>query len=223
MEEFLGILFCGGKGKRLGDVTAYISKAYMPVYDRPAFKYPLALLERSKYIKEIAILTNEDNNDKIKLLGYRTVIQSGSGVRDMFTGLHFIKKRIRTKRHYVLMPCDNISNISVDSTIEQFIETEADIYFNLVNIRDRRKLSEMGAYDSERRRICYRSKKRISNLGVVAPYVVRNNLSVKSGRDHEVINRARHGCSFHDGFWFDIGDFDGFLKCNQFIAKRTSG
>jgi dTDP-glucose pyrophosphorylase len=49
MGSFLGILFCGGRGLRLGKITEYISKAFVPVYDRPVFMYPLAQLEASKF------------------------------------------------------------------------------------------------------------------------------------------------------------------------------
>ena len=98
MEKFLGVLFCGGRGERLGEITNFISKSFIPVYDKPVFRFGLELLENSKKIEEIIILTNEDNDTKLRQLGHRTIVQSDSRVNDMFSGWDFVKKYLRTKK-----------------------------------------------------------------------------------------------------------------------------
>ena len=68
MEEFLGVLFCGGRGRRISSFTDYISKSFIPVYDKPVFKFGLEITGESKLINEIILLTNEDNDLKLSQL-----------------------------------------------------------------------------------------------------------------------------------------------------------
>ena len=178
MAKFLGILFAGGRGTRLGVITEYISKAFVPIYDRPVFMYPLAQLEASRYVDEIIILTNDENDGKLRHLGHQTIIQDDRCVHNMFSGLRFIKEVVNTRKHFALMPCDNISDIKLDETIEMFMESDVDICFNIAYVEDKQKLSEMGVLDTRANRMCYKPKDFISNWGVVTPYVVRNSFHV---------------------------------------------
>ncbi|MEO0105977.1 MAG: sugar phosphate nucleotidyltransferase [candidate division WOR-3 bacterium] len=225
MEKFLGILCAGGKGKRLGMITNYISKPFVPVYDRPAFLYPLKQMECSKYIDEIIILTREENNEKFASLGYETIIQDDRVVRDMFSGLSFIKKKKKTNRHFVLMPCDNISRINIDAVINLFLsKPEIDIAFCIKVIRDRKKLRDMGVYDPRRKMVYYKPKLPPSPYGVLAPYVVRNTLKIPPVSDAQVLNRSNFIVYDYRGFWFDIGDVESLFNCTKFLrglyAKR---
>ncbi len=117
MEKFLGVLFCGGRGTRLGEISRYVSKPLIPVYDRPAFMFGLELLHRSRLISDIIILTNSENDKALSKAGVPTLIQNDKLVHDMYTGWEFVKKKTRTKSHGVLVPSDNISEISADKLI----------------------------------------------------------------------------------------------------------
>lgn len=221
MEEFLGILFAGGKGIRMGLITQYISKAFIPVYDRPVFMYPLAQLKASKYISEIMILTNNENNDKLSQLGYKTIIQDDNLVHDMFSGLYFIKKMINTNKHFVMMPCDNISGLVVDRTIEVFLRTDVDICFNITRIMDKQKLREMGVYNPDTNRIRYKPENPASRWGVIAPYVVKNSFRIpEKSTDEIVFNQANWSYTEHRGYWFDVGDIEDLTKSSTYMAKR---
>src|SRR2546421_8380422 len=110
MEEFLGVLFAGGRGRRLQPITKFISKAFVPVYDRPVFMYPLAQLESSRYVQDIVILTNEMNDDGFKETGYRTIRQDDDQVHDMLSGLLYLRRNFSLGGDCVLMPCDNVSD-----------------------------------------------------------------------------------------------------------------
>lgn len=210
MEEFLGVLFCGGKGTRLGEITKYISKSFIPIYDRPVFKYGLELLEKSKYINEIIILTNSENDEKLKQLGYKTIIQDDELVFDMFSGWDFVKKYTNTTKHGVLMPSDNVSNVNIDLLIEEFMKSRADIVFSLFKVKDRKKLSEMGTYDVSENKFYYKSKDPKTNYGVIAPYIVNNKLDTSKG--DEVFNFGERKFLIHDGFWFDVGDIKSLYE-----------
>jgi len=213
-DNFLGILFAGGKGERLGLITRYISKAFVPVYDRPVFMYPLAQLEASRHISEIVILTNADNDAKLKQTGYRTIIQDDGRVHDMFSGLRFIREALPTNRDCVLIPCDNVSDVSVDAVIDTFVAGHGEVCFSLIRVPDRRKLSQMGVYDPDKGQVVYKPSIPPSEWGVIAPYVVGRNFTWgPSETDAEVFNQARISSRHHQGYWFDIGDPISYATC----------
>jgi len=219
VEEFLGILFAGGRGTRLGLITQYISKAFVPVYDRPVFMYPLAQLQRSQYIREILILTNAENDVKFQQTGYRTVIQDDSRVHDMLSGLRFLREVLKTHQHCVLMPCDNISNVSVDALVEAFLVNNCNICFSLTRVSDQCKLSQMGVYDPATGKLVYKPSVPPSEWGVIAPYVVNRGLIWNgTGTDTDVFNQARTCWLRHEGYWFDIGDPESLVGLYKHLS-----
>ena len=55
-----GVIACAGKSTRLFPSTKVLSKQLLPLYDKPLIYYPISMLMKAG-IKEIAIITNEDN------------------------------------------------------------------------------------------------------------------------------------------------------------------
>jgi dTDP-glucose pyrophosphorylase len=221
MGSFLGILFCGGRGLRLGKITEYISKAFVPVYDRPVFMYPLAQLEASKQIDEIVILTNEDNDAKLRLTGLRTIIQDDEQVDDMFSGLAYIRRITADKRPIVMMPCDNISNIVVDDVIELFLSDMPDIAINIRKIESKEKLCEMGVFDPITGTMEYRPRNPKTEWGLIAPYVVRPGVEL-IGSTEGIMNRHHVAWREYKGMWFDIGDVASLIKASETLCRQAS-
>lgn len=227
MEEFLGILFAGGRGTRLGLITQYISKAFVPVYDRPVFMYPLAQLEASRHIREIVILTNDENDAKLRQTGHRTIIQDDDRVHDMLSGLRYLREVLPTNRHCVLMPCDNVSDIVVDRVIDTFLKNDCEVCFSLTQVVEPAKLSQMGVYDPVSDQLAYKPQTPLSTWGVIAPYVIHCSLQWHPGlSDVEVFNQASRGHQDHHGYWFDVGDplsaIHCAINCYQ-IMQQMSG
>lgn len=221
MEEFLGVLFCGGRGTRLGELTNYISKSFIPIYDKPVFKFGLELLERSKVVEEIVLLTNTENDERLNTLGYRTIIQDDDLVTDMFSGWDYIKEKTKTKKNGVLMPSDNISNVKTDGLISDFVKYNADIGFSLFIINDKVKLSQMGCYNIDEGKYYYKSSFLKTNKGVIAPFIIKNNIRV-ADFNHAVVN-SKVIYREHKGYWFDIGDKDSILEASNWREQRLKG
>lgn len=218
MEEFLGVLFCGGRGTRLGEITRYISKSFVPIYDRPVFRFGLHLLEKSKYIHEIVILTNVDSNEKLQQTGYPTIVQDDNVVFDMFSGWEYIKKVLHTQKHGILMPSDNISNIDVDNLVQRFQAENVDLVFSLFKIQDPQKLSRMGCYNQVEKKFYYKHPNPSTPFGVIAPYIVRNSLKIESGDN--ILNHRNSTYGEHNGYWFDIGDFESIIEASLYIKNQ---
>lgn len=219
MEKLLGILFAGGRGTRLGLITQYISKAFVPVYDRPVFLHPLAQLEASKAIDEIVILTNHENDAAMKKAGHRTIVQDDERVHDMWSGLRQVRAAAGD-RDAVLIPCDNVSEIVVDDIVEAFSSGDYDVAFHVMPVGDRRKLTQMGVYDPAAKRLVYKPSDPPSNLGMIAPYVVRGGFDPGAMPEVEAFNRGRMICREYDGIWFDVGDADALLACSAYMQKH---
>lgn len=56
----VGVIVCAGKSTRLYPCTTFLSKQLLPLYDKPLIYYPISMLIEAG-IKDIAIVTNEDN------------------------------------------------------------------------------------------------------------------------------------------------------------------
>ncbi len=205
MSGFLGILFCGGRGRRLGKITDYISKAFVPVFDRPVFQYALEQLKAASHVEEILILTNEENDQRLRRTGYATLQQDDSRVHDMFSGLAFIRDTTGDGRPAVLIPCDNLSEIRVDDVIALFLEQKADMAINIRRIEHAQKLRQMGVFDPRTATMVYCPDKPRTDWGVIAPYVVAADLDL-SGSMPELVAKYRTVWREYQGMWFDVGD-----------------
>lgn len=219
MKSFVGILFCGGKGTRLGEITKYTSKAFVPVYNKPSFMYSLEKLEESKYIDRIIILTNTENESKLNKLGHRTIIQDDTIVHDMFSGLNYIRSKMKLDENIVLMPCDNISNIDITSVINFFLAKDKNISFCISDNIPFKNLKKMGVIQqctSGKYEYCPKSVS--TALGVLAPIVLKNEFLPKTSS--EAFNFEKRGMYKHRGYWFDVGDVESLLEAGMWIKEQ---
>ena len=220
MTSYLGVLFCGGRGTRLGSITDYVSKALVPVFDRPAFMYGLAQLRASQKVRDVVILSNRANDPTLRKSGVQTLIQDDAKVQDMFSGLAFVREETHDHRPAVLMPCDNVSSIRVDDTIEEFEKSGADLTINLRRVEEAKVLHQIGVFDPDTGVMEYRPQTPQSNFGVLAPYVVGPGIDL-SGGDEAVINRHEVSWRIYNGYWFDIGTPEELAAATEYLRRHS--
>lgn len=209
MEKFLGVLFCGGRGKRLGSLSDYVSKPLIPVYDKPSFMFGLELLERSSLLSEIVILTNSDNDKYLRKTGHRTLIQDDNKVKDMISGWKFIKDKTGTEANGVLYPSDNIADVDTDKLIKKFNSLNAEFLFCLYNKVSEEKLMQMGNFDPVKNKFSYKPAQPFQ-YGVIAPYIIRNDALITT--EKKLFEGKNSHYVVHKGMWRDIGDIDSLAE-----------
>ena len=214
MDQYLGLLLAGGRGTRLGRISRFVSKAFVPVVDRPVFEYGLALLRASRRIGRIVVLANTENAAAFRGAGFDVVVQDDNEVRDIFSGWRYVRDCLAWAGGGVLMPCDNVSDVAVDEVITALEADRADVAFSLFEVADRDKLANMGVFDPASGSVRYRPQLFVSNLGVIAPYAVRAGFEPPRGAgDADVFNGSRTAVRRHEGFWYDIGDPASLVAC----------
>lgn len=218
-ESFLGILFCGGRGRRLGAITEYVSKAFVPVYDRPVFQYGLDQLTSSHLVKDILILSNDANDAALARTGWPTLVQDDALVTDMFSGLEFVRQHTADSRPAVMVPCDNLSEVRVDDVIQLFTERRAQLAFSIRRVDDPLKLRQMGVFDPNEAHMEYRPTQPRSPWGVIAPYVASSDLELSGLSETEVFNRHRLAWTEYHGPWYDVGDPDTLVAATLAMQR----
>lgn len=217
MEKFLGVLFCGGRGTRLGNISEFVSKPLVPIYDKPVFMFGLEQLQQSKLITNILILTNKENDNVLRKTGYSTLIQDDKRVRDMYSGWQFIKQQTNTAANGVLVPSDNISDIKVDTLIREFKIRKSDFLFSVSRKISADKLRQMGNYDPESNSFVYKPKAPLQ-YGVLAPFIVRNSLKIVS--DKKLFESSNSHHVIYNGVWKDIGDIESLADAVAWRRRK---
>jgi dTDP-glucose pyrophosphorylase len=217
MEKFLGVLFCGGRGTRLGNISEFVSKPLVPIYDKPVFMFGLEQLQQSKLITNILILTNKENDSVLRKTGYPTLIQDDKRVRDMYSGWQFIKQQTNTYANGVLVPSDNISDIKVDTLIREFNIRKSDFLFSVSRKISADKLMQMGNYDPDSNTFVYKPRVPLQ-YGVLAPFIVRNSLKIVS--DKKLFESSDSHHVIYNGVWKDIGDIESLADAVAWRRRK---
>uniref|UniRef100_A0A914PB67 Translation initiation factor eIF2B subunit gamma n=1 Tax=Panagrolaimus davidi TaxID=227884 RepID=A0A914PB67_9BILA len=127
--EFQAVVFAGGYGNKMTDVTNNIPKPLLPVANVPLFWYALNTLHRN-YIYDIILITNEKCDEKVReflknddlppLPGLNIeIVNPGPENDDWGTveALRFVADRI--KHDFILFSGDIVSDINLHEMLQQ--------------------------------------------------------------------------------------------------------
>ncbi|XP_075217081.1 eukaryotic translation initiation factor 2B subunit gamma [Lycorma delicatula] len=136
-QEFQAIVMAGGKGSRMTELTAEKPKCLLPVGNLPLLWYPLQLLERSKFLEAIVVVSESVRNEvqsaleqhahgvnklliKIEFVGIPS--NEDWGTADSLRHLYELNK---IKHDVLVVSCDLISDINLTGVIKIFRQHNA--------------------------------------------------------------------------------------------------
>ena len=172
------VIFCGGLGTRLGNITRDLPKPMMNVGGKPFLEHLIIQLKKNG-IKEIFLLVGFKNemienyfengkkfNVKIKYSYMPQETKTGSR-------LYQIKYKVKSK--FILLYCDNYSSLNIHKLNAEFTKLKKSILVTLV-----KKKNGNCKYDKITRIVNYKKKKNIKNNFVEIGYMIVSKNILKS-------------------------------------------
>ena len=164
------VIFCGGLGTRLGQITKNLPKPMIDVGGKPFLEHLIIQLKKNG-IKDLFLL-----------VGYRQeIIKSYFGNGKDFninikysympfkakTGSRLFKIKDKLKNKFILLYCDNYSSLNIHKLNSEFEKLKKSILISLV-----KKKNGNCDYDTINKKVSYKTKKSIKNDFVEIGYMV---------------------------------------------------
>ena len=229
-----GIILAGGQGSRLRPVTHVLNKNLLPIYDKPAIYYSLDLFRRAG-ITEVCIIAEYSYIEN-----YKTLLGNGT---DFDLKLHFESdtpnkkgpaQAIKYAKNFI--GNDNVTVVFADGVYDTCIK---DVVINftsgaMIFISEVEDPSQYGiieiSKDGNVLSIEEKPENPKSNLAFTGLAIYDNNLfdyidRIKPGisgeyytTDIDVIylQNKKLKAQKIDGFWQDIGTFDGLFIASKY-------
>ena len=240
---YKGIILAGGSGTRLHPSSLVVSKQLMNVYDKPLIYYPLCTLMIAG-IKDILIITNEDQVDQFKKLlgnGMRLGINITYKIQDKPNGLpeaFVIAEDFIGDDNVCMVLGDNIIfGNNLDSILQEAQkETGATILSYPVKDPERFGVIEFDGYDEgDVVSIEEKPENPKSNRALIGIYFFDNKcieyakqLKPSNRGETEIIDLCKKYLETDElnvknltrsMTWIDAGTFDSLLLASNFVAN----
>lgn len=240
---YKGIILAGGSGTRLHPSSLVVSKQLMNVYDKPLIYYPLCTLMIAG-IKDILIITNEDQVDQFKKLlgnGMRLGISITYKIQDKPNGLpeaFVIAEDFIGDDNVCMVLGDNIIfGNNLDSILQEAQkETGATILSYPVKDPERFGVIEFDGYDEgDVVSIEEKPENPKSNRALIGIYFFDNKcieyakqLKPSNRGETEIIDLCKKYLETDElnvknltrsMTWIDAGTFDSLLLASNFVAN----
>ncbi len=240
---YKGIILAGGSGTRLHPSSLVVSKQLMNVYDKPLIYYPLCTLMIAG-IKDILIITNEDQVDQFKKLlgnGMRLGISITYKIQDKPNGLpeaFVIAEDFIGDDNVCMVLGDNIIfGNNLDSILQEAQkETGATILSYPVKDPERFGVIEFDGYDEgDVVSIEEKPEHPKSNRALIGIYFFDNKcieyakqLKPSNRGETEIIDLCKKYLETDElnvknltrsMTWIDAGTFDSLLLASNFVAN----
>lgn len=230
--DFQAIICCG-EGKNLGPFSGSgqhrISKALLPIANKPMVHYSLAFCDKAAF-SQILVVTDSSTKDAVEqyVKDYKTIREGGvsspievvsSDIEGTGAIIKWMFDQGKITKDFVVMPCDFVTDVPPELFIEQYRNREANVigmasyYKNSFSNVDEKKGDLKYSYT------CY-SKDGPGDHQLLDSY--SKQAVVKSKflelRTHMV---WRHGCSLVSGTLLDSGIYFCSLKVQEILQDES--
>lgn len=234
-----GIILAGGTGSRLMPVTAVINKNLLPVYNKPAIFYSLDLM-RVSGISEVCIIVEHRYLDDFKNIigngtdfGLRIFYENDSPLKKGPASALLHAKHFANNDNIVVVFADGIYDLDLSDDIKQF-NGGAVAYLKQVS-----NPSSFGVYEIDSKgkvlSIEEKPKNPKSNYAFTGLLIYDKNVfeyleNLKPGLNNEYytvdidkiyLKKGMLKSRIIDGFWQDMGTFDGLFKASEYWYKKS--
>jgi len=129
------VIFCGGLGTRLGNITKNLPKPMIEVGRKPFLEHLIFQLKKNG-IKQILLLVGYKNELIKSYFGngekFNIQIKYSYMPSDTKTGTRLFKVKNKLKSKFILLYCDNYSSLNIHKLNSEFIKSKKSILISLV-------------------------------------------------------------------------------------------
>ena len=164
------VIFCGGLGVRLGNITKNLPKPMIDVAGKPFLEHLIIQLKKNG-IKKIILLVGY-KNEKIKSYfgngkNFNINIQYSFMPYNFKTGSRLYKVKNKLNDKFILLYCDNYSSLNIHKLNSEYTKQKKGILISLV-----KKKNGNCIYDKKSNLVAYKLKRNASNDFVEIGYMI---------------------------------------------------
>jgi len=182
------VIFCGGLGTRLENITKNLPKPMVNVGGKPFLEHLIIQLGKNG-IKEILLLVGYKNEIIKSYFGngedFNVKIKYSYMPYETKTGSRLIQVKNKLKSKFILLYCDNYSSLNIHKLNSAFTKSKKSILISLV-----KKKNGNCCYDKATGTVNYKTKRNIKNNFVEIGYMIisQNILKILRNSDKDFSN-----------------------------------
>ncbi|HHH14216.1 MAG TPA: spore coat protein [candidate division WWE3 bacterium] len=244
-----GVILAGGVGSRLRPVTYLLNKNLLPVYDKPGIFYSIDLFKKAG-IKDICIVAENHFLDDFRYLlgngtdfGVRLVYENDSPLKKGPASALNHAREFANGSNIALVFADGIFDVDISNQVREFKEGahvflkpvedpssfgifETDQYGKVISIEEKPEKPKSNLATTG---LALYDKTVFDKIDRIKPGLKGEYYTVQI--DEQYLSEGKLKASILEGFWQDMGTFDGLFKASQYwynkkklrkdIAKKT--
>ena len=164
------VIFCGGLGTRLGNITKNLPKPMIEVGRKPFLEHLIFQLKKNG-INQILLLVGYKNELIESYFGngekFNIQIKYSYMPSDTKTGTRLFKVKNKLKSKFILLYCDNYSSLNIHKLNSEFIKSKKSILISLI-----KKKNGNCRFNKINGTVSYKTKRNIKNDFVEIGYMI---------------------------------------------------
>ncbi|MDQ5981440.1 MAG: glucose-phosphate thymidylyltransferase [Patescibacteria group bacterium] len=236
-----GILLAGGTGSRLRPTSLLINKSMLPVYNKPSIYYSLELMKEVG-IKEVCVIAENNYMDDLKYIlgsgmdfGLKLHYENDTPVKKGPASAIYYGKHFAQGENVLVVFADGNFDVDISEEVKNF-EDGALIFTYPVKDATRFGIVELGD-DGQVISIEEKPENPKSNLACTGMAIYDKHLfeyieQITPGLNGEYytvdvdkiyLSQNKLRVKVLEGYWQDVGTFDGLLKAGNYWYKKVHG